>query len=198
MTVGIPKVDASSPQRPTHAAQDRDAVTRQMGFPCFQFRCFDRKANMQRSTSVVRRDNASGQAGLRVASPSNKQQQHVPATDIQGTEPGGVLRQNSQPHEVTIEPARPPEIVHIERGFLDVAKLRHFWSVHNFTLPVSQRAVTDRLRDISNSDDRDFAARSPDEPFYVVWVARENRGFLPKGGRHHNSVHDIRRFRLAQ
>ena len=53
---------------------------------------------------------------------------------------------------------------------------------------------TDRLRYTSDSDDSDFAARSPDEPFYVVWVACENRSFLPKGCRHHNGVNDIRRF----
>jgi len=50
------------------------------------------------------------------------------------------------------------------------------------------------LRYTSNSDDGDFAATSPDEPFYVVWVACENRSFLPKGCRHHNGVDDIRRF----
>ena len=49
------------------------------------------------------------------------------------------------------------------------------------------------LRYTSDSDDNDFAARSPDEPFYVVWVACENRSFLPKGCRHHNGVDDIRR-----
>ena len=53
---------------------------------------------------------------------------------------------------------------------------------------------TDRLRYTSDSDDSDFAARSPDEPFYVVRVACENRSFLPKGCRHHNGVNDIRRF----
>ena len=49
----------------------------------------------------------------------------------------------------------------------------------------------------SDSDDSDFAARSPDELFYVVWVACENRSFLPKGCRHHNGVNDIRRFGYA-
>ncbi|MCX6627927.1 MAG: hypothetical protein NTW28_09900 [Candidatus Solibacter sp.] len=47
-------------------------------------------------------------------------------------------------------------------------------------------------------DDSDFAARSPDEPFHVAWVACENRSFLPKGCGHHNGVNDIRRFGYAQ
>jgi hypothetical protein len=46
----------------------------------------------------------------------------------------------------------------------------------------------------SDSDDSNFAAGSPDKPFYVVWVACENCSFLPEGCRHHNGVHDIRRF----
>ena len=54
-----------------------------------------------------------------------------------------------------------------------------------------------RLRYTSDSDDSDFAAGSPDEPFYVFSVACENRSFLPKGCRHHNGVNDIRRFRYA-
>jgi hypothetical protein len=45
----------------------------------------------------------------------------------------------------------------------------------------------------SDRDDSECAARSPDEPFYVVWVAGENRSFLAKGRRHHNGVNDIRR-----
>jgi len=45
----------------------------------------------------------------------------------------------------------------------------------------------------SDSDDSDRMARSPDEPFYVVWVACENHGFLAKGRRDHNGVNDIRR-----
>ncbi|MBI4875300.1 MAG: hypothetical protein HY822_11765 [Acidobacteria bacterium] len=53
---------------------------------------------------------------------------------------------------------------------------------------------TDRLRYTSDSHDSDFAARSPDEPFNVVWVAGENRGLSPKGCRHHNGVNDIRSF----
>ena len=53
---------------------------------------------------------------------------------------------------------------------------------------------TRRLRHTSDSDDGNVAARSPDEPFYVVCVACKNRGFLPKGCRHHNGVNDIRRF----
>ena len=56
---------------------------------------------------------------------------------------------------------------------------------------------TDRLRYTSDSDDSDFAARSPDEPFHVAWVACENRSFLPNGCRHHNGVNDIRRFGYA-
>jgi len=52
---------------------------------------------------------------------------------------------------------------------------------------------TDRLRYTSDSDDSNFAAGSPDEPFYVVWIACENRGFLPKGCCHHHGVNDIRR-----
>jgi hypothetical protein len=58
----------------------------------------------------------------------------------------------------------------------------------------SHSLTTDRLRYTSDSDDSDFAARSSDEPFYVVWVACQNRSFLPKGCRHHNGVNDIRRF----
>jgi len=50
------------------------------------------------------------------------------------------------------------------------------------------------LRYYSDSDDSDFAPRSPDEPSYVVRVACENRSFLPKGCGHHNGVDDIRRF----
>ena len=46
----------------------------------------------------------------------------------------------------------------------------------------------------SDGDDSGFAAGSPDEPFYVVWVACEDSSFLPKGGRHHDRVNDIRRF----
>ena len=54
-----------------------------------------------------------------------------------------------------------------------------------------------RLRYTSDSDDSDFAARSPDEPFHVARVTCENRSFLPKGCRHHNGVNDIRRFGYA-
>ena len=55
----------------------------------------------------------------------------------------------------------------------------------------------------SDSHDSDFAARSPGEPFYVVRVAGENRGLLPKGCRHrkdvnHNGVNHIRRLGQAQ
>jgi hypothetical protein len=57
---------------------------------------------------------------------------------------------------------------------------------------------TDRRRYTSDCDDSDFAARSPDEPFHVAWVACENRSFLPKGCRHHNGVNDIRRFGYVQ
>ena len=46
---------------------------------------------------------------------------------------------------------------------------------------------------MSDSDHSDFATRSPDEPFHVVWVACENHGFLTKSYRHHNGVNDIRR-----
>jgi len=53
---------------------------------------------------------------------------------------------------------------------------------------------TDRFRYTSDSDDSDCVARSPDEPFYVVRTACENRSFLAKGRRHHNGVNDIRRF----
>jgi len=53
---------------------------------------------------------------------------------------------------------------------------------------------TNRLRYTSDSDDSDFAATSSDEPLYVIWVACENRGFLPKSRRHHNGINDIRRF----
>jgi predicted nuclease of predicted toxin-antitoxin system len=56
---------------------------------------------------------------------------------------------------------------------------------------------TDRLRYTSDSDHSDCAARSPDEPFHVAWVACENRSLLPKGCRHHNGVNDIRRFGYA-
>jgi hypothetical protein len=45
----------------------------------------------------------------------------------------------------------------------------------------------------SDSDDSDCVARSPDEPFYVVWVARKNRSFLAKGRRHQNGGNHIRR-----
>jgi len=55
-----------------------------------------------------------------------------------------------------------------------------------------------RFRYISNGDHSDFAARSPDEPFYVVWVACENHGFLAKSYRHHNGVNDIRRSSQAE
>jgi hypothetical protein len=51
----------------------------------------------------------------------------------------------------------------------------------------------DRFRYASDSDDCDCVARSPDEPFYVVRIACENRSFLAKGRRHHNGVNDIRR-----
>lgn len=57
----------------------------------------------------------------------------------------------------------------------------------------STRIPEERFRYISDSDDRNFAARSPDEPLYVVWVACENRGSLAKGCRHNNGVNDIRR-----
>ena len=53
---------------------------------------------------------------------------------------------------------------------------------------------TDRLRYTSDGDDSNFAARSSNEPFYVVQVACQNRSFLPKGCRYHNGVNDIRRF----
>ena len=52
---------------------------------------------------------------------------------------------------------------------------------------------TDRLRVASDSDDSNFPARGPHEPFYVAWIACENRSFLPKGCRHHNGINDIRR-----
>jgi hypothetical protein len=51
----------------------------------------------------------------------------------------------------------------------------------------------DRFRYTSDSDHSDCVARSPDEPFYVVRIACENRSFLAKGRRHHNGVNDIRR-----
>lgn len=43
-----------------------------------------------------------------------------------------------------------------------------------------------------NRDDRDLAARSPDKPFYVVRVTRENHRFLANRYGHHNGVNDIR------
>jgi hypothetical protein len=46
----------------------------------------------------------------------------------------------------------------------------------------------------SDSNDSNFAARSSHEPFYVVWVACENRSVLPKGCRHDNGVNDVRGF----
>ena len=67
-----------------------------------------------------------------------------------------------------------------------------------FGLRTSHSLTTDPGRIVfavrSDNDDNDFAARSPDEPFYVVWVACENRSFLPKGCGHHNGADDIRRF----
>jgi hypothetical protein len=54
------------------------------------------------------------------------------------------------------------------------------------------------LGGMSDSDHSDFATRSPDEPFHVVWVARENYGFLAKSYRHHNGVNDIRRSGYAK
>jgi hypothetical protein len=59
-------------------------------------------------------------------------------------------------------------------------------------------AWTDPLRYTSDGGDHDFASRSPDEPFYVVRVASEDRSFLPKGRRHDDSVNDIRRFGYAE
>ena len=53
---------------------------------------------------------------------------------------------------------------------------------------------TDRLRYTSDTDDRNFAARGPHEPFYVVRIACENGSFLPNGCSHNNGVNDIRRF----
>src|ERR1035438_2886643 len=53
---------------------------------------------------------------------------------------------------------------------------------------------TGRLRYASDSDDSNFTARGPDEPFYVVRIACENRSFLPNGCSHNNGVNDIRRF----
>jgi hypothetical protein len=50
-----------------------------------------------------------------------------------------------------------------------------------------------RFRSTSDSDDSDVAARSPDEPFYVVCVACEDHGSLAKGRRHNNSINDIGR-----
>ena len=71
------------------------------------------------------------------------------------------------------------------------------WTERQFS--VGRRIRYDNIQNgsssyTSDSDDSDFAAGSPDEPFYVVRVACENRGFLPKGCRHHNGVNDIRRF----
>jgi len=56
---------------------------------------------------------------------------------------------------------------------------------------------TDRLRYTSQSDDRDFAARRPDEPAYVVQVACENHSSMPQGCRHYNGVNNIRRLGYA-
>src|ERR1017187_7787380 len=55
-----------------------------------------------------------------------------------------------------------------------------------------------RFRHTSEGDDCDFGARSPEEPFYVVWVTCENHGFLAKSDRHHNGVNNIRRCRYAK
>ena len=55
-----------------------------------------------------------------------------------------------------------------------------------------------RLRVTSNSDDSDVTAGSPDEPFYVIWIARQNRGFLPNGRGNDHGVDDIRGFTHSQ
>src|SRR5205807_833924 len=56
--------------------------------------------------------------------------------------------------------------------------------------PSANLCPTDRLRYSSDSDYSELAARSPNEPFHVAWVACENRSFLPKGCRHHGGVID--------
>jgi len=43
-----------------------------------------------------------------------------------------------------------------------------------------------------NRDDIELAAGNPDEPFYIVWIACENRGLLAKASCHHDSINDIR------
>jgi hypothetical protein len=62
----------------------------------------------------------------------------------------------------------------------------------------SNSPIAYRVRYISDSHDSDFAARSPDEPFYVVRVACENRSLVPEGCCHHNGVNHIRRLSQAQ
>jgi hypothetical protein len=44
----------------------------------------------------------------------------------------------------------------------------------------------------SHSHDCDFAG-SLNEPFHVIWVTGENRGFLVKSDGHHNGVNNVRR-----
>jgi len=48
------------------------------------------------------------------------------------------------------------------------------------------------FRFTSDSHDCDFAPGSPDEPFYVVRVTCQNRGFLTKSHRYHNGVNNVR------
>jgi hypothetical protein len=55
-----------------------------------------------------------------------------------------------------------------------------------------RRILNGSLSQTSDSDDRHDMAGSPNEPFDVVWVACEDRGFLPKGYRYNSGVNDIR------
>ena len=62
----------------------------------------------------------------------------------------------------------------------------------------SSAAISEKRRAISRfgseSDDGDFAAGSPDEPFHVASVGGEDRRSVAKGCRHHDGVNDIRSF----
>ncbi len=65
---------------------------------------------------------------------------------------------------------------------------------HQLTPNVQIRAFSQNTeRRLSDSDDRDFAAGSPDEPFYISTVAGEDHGSFAKRRGHHNGVDDIHR-----
>ena len=84
--IGIPEVKARAAARPSNAALDGNARSRQAIIPKAEVLRRDRKREMQIPSSAVRRDHASRRTHGRLCSVLQEQEEHASGPDFQRAE----------------------------------------------------------------------------------------------------------------